>query len=270
MIDWLINFVNTYVVDFVIDLVFAVIIVVVGFALVSFFMKRMQKSKGFKKLDVNIQTFLSNFVGIFLKIIIVLTAIIVLGIPQASIVALIGSCGLAIGLALQGGLSNVAGGIIIMFCKPFHVGDYIDCGSTQGVVTDIGIYYTMVTTPDNRSVAVPNASLANATIQNYSAYDVRRIDFDFKVSYKSDIDLTRKVLLATSAMNDLILKDPGPEVFVAEHGDSSITIKLRIWTKAGDYWSVYFDMWEDVKKAFDKFGIEIPYNHLNVIVDNKN
>ncbi len=269
MLDWLINFVNTYIVPFAIDLFFAAVILIVGFALTSFVMKRIKKSKGFEKLDVNVQSFLSNFLGIGLKVVIVLTAVIILGVPQASIVALLGSCGLAIGLALQGGLSNIAGGVIIMFCKPFHVGDFIESADVSGVVQDIGIYYTKITTGDNRDISVPNAALANSTIMNYSTRDTRRIDFDFNIAYESDIDLTRKVLLATAGMNDLVLKDPAPEVLVAAHADSSVTIKLRVWCNAADYWTVNFDMWEDVKKAFDKFGIEIPYNHLNVTVDNK-
>ena len=269
MLDWLINFINVYVVPFAIDLFFAAVILIVGFTLTSFITKKMKKSKGFANLDVNVQSFLSNFLGIGLKVMIVLTVVIILGVPQASIVALLGSCGLAIGLALQGGLSNIAGGVIIMFCKPFHVGDFVESGSVSGVVQDIGIYYTKITTGDNRDIAVPNSTLANSTIMNYSTRDTRRIDFDFSVAYESDIDLTRKVLLATAGMNDLILKDPEPVVLVAAHGESSVTIKLRVWCNAADYWTVNFDMWEDVKKAFDKFGIEIPYNHLNVTVDNK-
>jgi len=142
MLDWFINFLNAYVVPFAIDLFFAAVILIVGFALTSFVMKRVKNSKGFAKLDVNVQSFLSNFLGIGLKVVIVLTAIIILGVPQASIVALLGSCGLAIGLALQGGLSNIAGGVIIMFCKPFHVGDYIESSDAEGIVQDIGIYYT--------------------------------------------------------------------------------------------------------------------------------
>ncbi|MBE6541233.1 MAG: mechanosensitive ion channel family protein [Ruminococcaceae bacterium] len=268
MAQWLINFINVYVVDFVIDLLLAVIILVVGFALVNFLIKRVAKLKSFDKIDVNAKTFFFNFVGTALKIVVVLTAVIVLGVPQASVVAVIGSCGLAIGLALQGGLSNIASGIIIMFCKPFHVGDFITSNGISGVVKDIGVYYTLITTADNQDIHVPNSSLANSTITNLSTKATRRIDFDFNIAYSSDIDLTRKVLLATAAMNDMVLKDPAPVVFVTTHGESSVGVKLRVWCNSENYWTVNFDMWEDVKKAFDKFGIEIPYNHLNVTIDN--
>lgn len=267
--EWLKNFANDYVVKFAIDLVLAILILVVGFALVKALQKAMKKSKLFVKADLNAQAFLMNFIGGALKVLIVLTAVIVLGVPESSVVALIGSCGLAIGLALQGGLANIAGGIIIMTCKPFHIGDYIISGDISGVVNDIGIYYTRITTPDNRDIIVPNSTLSSCTVNNLSTEKVRRIDFDFSVAYETDIDLTRKVLLATASMNDMVLKEPAPEVFVAGHGESAVIVKLRVWCDAENYWTVNFDMWEDVKKAFDKFGIEIPYNHMNVIVENK-
>lgn len=266
---WISSFVNAYVVPFVLNLIFALLIIAVGFAVVKALTKAVTKTKLFQKADINVQNFVTNFVGIGLKLIVVLTAVIVLGVPESSVVAVLGSCGLAIGLALQGGLSNIASGIIIMFCKPFHVGDFIIAGDVSGVVTEIGIYYTRITTGDNQDIAVPNSTLANSTINNLSTEKTRRIDFDFNVAYDTDIDLVRKVLLATSSMNDLILKEPAPEVFVAAHGESAVTIKLRIWCESANYWTVYFDMWEDVKKAFDKFEIEIPYNHLNVTIDNK-
>lgn len=269
MLTWLINFVNNYVVDFVISLILAVIILVVGFAVVNYLIKKIGKMKAFEKLDSNAKNFLFNFVGTALKVIVVLTAVIVLGVPQSSVVAVLGSCGLAIGLALQGGLSNIASGIIIMFCKPFHVGDFITSGEISGVVKDVGIYYTLITTGDNQDIHVPNSTLANSTITNLSTESTRRIDFDFSIAYSSDIDLTRKVLLATAAMNDMVLKDPVPEVFITAHGESAVTVRLRLWCNSENYWTVNFDMWEDVKKAFDKFGIEIPYNHLNVTIDNK-
>lgn len=269
MPEWLHTFINTYLVGFVIDLVVAIAVLLVGFALAKYLIKGLRKLRAFKNLDSNVQSFLLNFAGATVRVLAILTAVVILGVPEASVVAAIGSCGVAIGLALQGGLSNIAGGIIIMICRPFHVGDYIEAASVSGVVKDIGIYYTKMVTADNKDVAVPNSVLSGSTVTNYSTQAYRRIDFDFSISYDSDIDLARKVLLATASMNDLIEKDPAPEVYVAAHGESAVTIKLRVWCAASNYWTVNFDMWEDVKKAFDKFGIEIPYNHLNVIVDTK-
>ena len=267
MPEWLSTFINTYLIAFVINLVLAAVILIVGFALIKTFLKFLQKVTG--KLDVNVQTFINNFVGIALKVIVVLSAVIVLGVPESSVIALLGSCGLAIGLALQGGLSNIASGIILMFCKPFHVGDFVISGDLSGVVKDIGIYYTLITTPDNQDIHVPNSTLAGSTITNLSTEATRRLDFDFSISYDADIDLTRKVLLAAAQMNDLVMKDPAPVVLITAHGASGITVRLRVWCAAENYWTVNFDMWEDVKKAFDKFGIEIPYQYVNVIMKDK-
>jgi len=269
MTEWLMNFVNTYVVRFAIDLVLAVLILIIGFAVIKALVKNIKKAKGFQKIDVNAQSFLINFLSILLKAVVILSAVIVLGVPESSVVAVLGSCGLAIGLALQGGLSNIASGVVIVLCKPFHVGDFITAGGISGVVQDIGIYYTLITTPDNQDIHVPNSTLVNSTITNLSTETTRRIDFDFSVAYSTDIDLARKVLLASASMNDMVLKDPAPQVYVSEHGESALKIKLRVWVDAENYWTLYFDMYEDVKKAFDKFNIEIPYNHVNVTIDNK-
>ncbi len=268
MTEWLKNFVNVYLTQFAINLFFAIVILVVGFTLTKVAIKAISKLKVFDKIDNNARIFITNFVGVALRVIVIITAVIVIGVPEASVIAVLGSCGLAIGLALQGGLTNIASGIVIMLTKPFHAGDYVESGSVSGVVKDIGIYYTKLTTPDNKDVSVPNSAIANATIVNYSIESTRRIDFDFNIAYGTDIDLVRKVLVATATMNDLVSKDPAPEVYVAGHGESSITMKLRVWCAANDYWTVYFDMWEDVKKAFGKFEIEVPYNRLNVTIEN--
>ncbi|MBQ4590394.1 MAG: mechanosensitive ion channel family protein [Clostridia bacterium] len=265
--EWFTVLTTTYLIPFIINVVLAALILIIGFALVKALLRFVKKFTS--KLDVNIQTFIENFVGIALKLVVILTAVIVIGVPESSVIAVLGSCGLAIGLALQGGLSNIASGIIIMFCKPFHVGDFIISGGISGVVKDIGIYYTLITTPDNQDISVPNSTLANSTITNLSTESTRRLDFDFTVSYEADLDLTRKVLLASAQMNDLVLKDPAPEVLITAHGASGVTVKLRVWCAAENYWTVNFDMWEDVKKAFDKFGIEIPYQYVNVVMKDK-
>ncbi len=267
--DWLINFANAYLVDFVIDLVFAILILIVGFAVVKAISKALHKSKAYEKLDSNVKSFLTNFIELILKAVVVLTAIIVLGVPESSVVAVLGSCGLAIGLALQGGLSNIASGVILMFCKPFHVGDFITSNGISGTVKDIGIYYTMITTGDNQDICIPNSTLANSTITNLSTETTRRLDFDFSISYDADIDAARKVILDTAAADAMIAKDPAPVVFVTAHGDSAITMKLRVWCDAANYWTVNFAMWENVKKELDKAGIEIPYQYVNVIMKNQ-
>jgi len=261
---WLLNFVNTYVVGFGINLIFALLVLLIGFKLVKLIVNLTQKSKWFQKLDINVQSFCSNFFSVLLKIIIVIMVVEIIGVPSASLIAILGSAGIAVGLALQGGLSNIAGGVIIMFCRPFHVGDFINTPNGSGVVKDIGIYYTKLTTGDNQDVVIPNSVLTSNAVTNLSTHETRRLDFDFSVAYDTDIDLARKVLLATAQNNDLVLTDPAPAVFVSAHSESSLTMKLRVWCKAGDYWTVNFDMYEDVKKAFDQFDIKIPFPQVTV------
>ncbi len=264
---WLLGFLNTYVVGFGINLLFALIVLLVGFKLVKVLMKVVQKAKWYQKLDVNVQSFCGNFFSVLLKILIIIVVVDIIGVPSASLIAVLGSAGVAIGLALQGGLSNIASGVIIMFCRPFHVGDFVITAAGSGVVQDIGIYYTKITSPDNQDIVIPNSTLTSSPVTNLSTRETRRLDFDFSVAYHTDIDLARKVLLAAAQNNDLVLKDPAPEVFVAAHGDSAITIKLRVWCNSGDYWTVNFDMFEDVKKAFDQFKIEIPFPQVTVHMD---
>ncbi len=260
----LLDFVNNYVVKFGVNLIFALLVLFIGFKLSGALIKRIKKTKWYQKLDINIQSFLGNILGILLKIFIIIIVVDIIGVPSASIITVLGSCGVAIGLALQGGLSNIASGVVIMLCHPFRVGDFIVSGSISGTVKDIGIYYTTLTTPDNQDITVPNSTISNSTINNLSTETTRRIDFDFNVAYDTDIDTARKVLIATAQNHKLVMKDPAAEVFVAAHGDSAIVLKLRVWCASADYWTVYFDMYEDVKKAFDQFKIEIPFPQVTV------
>ncbi|MBQ4574277.1 MAG: mechanosensitive ion channel [Clostridia bacterium] len=266
--SWFATFVNSYLTGKVMDILFAILVLIVGFSLVKVFSKAIQKTKAFERLDSNVKSFFTNFIELLLKAIVVLTAVIIIGVPESSVIAVLGSCGLAIGLALQGGLTNIASGVILMFCKPFHVGDFIISGSVSGTVKDIGIYYTLITTADNQDISVPNSTLTNSMIANLSTEPTRRLDFDFSISYDADIDAARKVILETAQANEMIVKDPAPVVLVAAHGDSAITMKLRVWCDSANYWSVNFDMWENVKKALDEAGIEIPYQYVNVIMKN--
>ena len=269
MLDFLLNFLNVYAVPFVIRLVCAAVVLFVGFKLTKLIIKKVSKCNAFcEKLDSNVQALIKNTVKVLAYSIVIILAVEILGIPSATIVAVLGSCGLAIGLALQGGLSNIAGGVIIMLFKPFHEGDFISTPLGDGSVVDIGIFYTKLLTPDNVSINIPNSSLANSNISNYSEKDTRRVDVSVSVAYDSDIDLAKKVLLASAESHDLVLGDPAPVVFVTAQGDSAITIQVRAWTKSENYWAVKFDLLEDTKKVLDKFNINIPYPQLDVHVKN--
>jgi len=261
------SFLFNQVVPYLWQIIGALLVLLIGFKLVNVFIRKLSASKGFEKLDSNMASFLSNVLKVSLKLVLIIAAVSMVGIQTSALIAALTTCGAAIALALQGGLANIAAGVIIVLCRPFHVGDFITAGGVSGVVKEIGIYYTTIITPDNQRIMMPNGALSNSTITNLSTEATRRIDFEFSVAYSSDIDLVRKVLLATAGNDESVLQDPAPEVMISGHGDNAILVKLRLWVAAENYWAVYFSMFEDVKKAFDQFGIEIPYPQLDVHMD---
>lgn len=248
-------------------LFFAIVIIVIGFKLIKFLMKRVQKGRGFNKLEKSSQTFISSIINVTLKIIVLIVAITALGIPMTSVVAIIGSAGLALGLALQGGLSNIAGGVMIMLFKPFKVGDYIDTHADSGTVKEINIFHTVLNTVDNKSVILPNANLSNSVIVNYTAMKNRMLIIDFAVDYKTDIDKVKKILYGIADDSQYKLKNKETLVALKEHGDSSLIFTFRMWVDKDKYWNAKFEILEQVKKAFDKANISIPYPQLDVHLD---
>lgn len=247
----------------------AALVLLIGLKLAKFIVKLIQKGKGFSKIDAGVQTFLLSFIKIAMNVLIFLTAANVLGIPMTNFVALITSAGVAVGLAMQGSLSNLAGGIMILVFKPFRVNDFIDTAQGSGTVTEITILYTILTTPDNRRIVIPNGAISNEAITNYSYNDTRRLDLTFSVSYDSDIEKVRSILLEAAQGHALSLKDPEPFCRLSEHGDSSLDIVLRVWVKKDDYWDLHFDLKEQVTDAFAKNDIKIPFPQMDVHVDNK-
>lgn len=260
--------VSSIAVSFVFKLIAAILVLFVGFKLVKLLVRFLEKRDFFAKLDSNIQLLIRNAVMVIFDIIVVIISVEILGIPSATIIAVLGSCGLAIGLALQGGLSNIAGGVIIMLFKPFHTGDFISTPMGDGTVEDIGIFYTKLITPDNVGINIPNSVISNSTVSNLSAKDTRRIDIELSIAYGADIDLAKKVLLASAESHELVLRDPPPAAFVTSQADSAVMLTLRVWVERENYWDVKFDLTEDTKKAFDRFNIEIPFPQLDVHVKN--
>jgi len=245
----------------------ALVVLFIGTKIVKFVVKRMKKSKRLEKLQKTAQSVIMHAVKIALYALLIVIVCSIMEIPMASVVGVVTSCALAVGLALQGSLSNLAGGFMILIFRPFEVDDYIESGSYSGTVTDVGVFYTTLKTPDNKKIVIPNGTLSNGSIVNYSTHDTRRVDFSFGVAYASDIDLVRKVLLNVAESNELVLNDPAPVVYLLEQADSALFFSLRVWVKKSDYWSVFFDINEKVKKAFDKSGIEIPFPQLDVHLD---
>lgn len=242
----------------------AIVVLVLGLYLAKFIVKLVSKTRLFHKMPADVSKFALSTVGFLLKLIVILSVIAILGVPMSSIVALLGTAGLAIGLGIQGSLGNFAGGIILMIFRPFHVGDFIDTGTYSGFVEEIGIYYTYLRTIDNSRVVIPNSAVSNLSLKDLSAHDTRRVDIVFGVSYSSDIDQVNKILTETAAAHDLVLKDPEPVARLTKHNESSLDFVLRAWCKTEDYWTVYFDLNERIKKEFDANGIVIPFKQVDI------
>ena len=213
---------------------------------------------------------LTNAGKIGLKIVIVVCVVGYLGIDTSGITALITSLGVCAGLAVNGALANLAGGVLILFTRPFKVDDYIEVAGEgiSGTVEDIQIVCTKLRTPDNKVIYIPNGSMSNSNIINYSEKDTRRVDFTFSISYENDFAKARAIVKAICESHSLVLDDPAVVVRMSEHGQSGINITARAWVKNADYWTVRFDILEAVKDAFDKNGITIPYNQIDVHVKN--
>lgn len=254
----------TKLVDFIGDLFFAVLIIIIGFKIVNIIVNRIKYSKRFSAVEKSNQSFILSIISIGLKVIVSIISIMVIGIPISTVVAVVGSCGLALGLALQGGLSNIAGGIMIIIFKPFKVGDYIDVNNYYGTVKEINIFHTVLRTTDNKLIVIPNGELSNSPIVNSSSMKERMLDLEINISYDNDIDKVREILLEIANDNKFVIKEKEILVKVKKHGDNSIIIAYRMWVNNNDYWDLKFAILEEIKKKFDKNKITIPYNQLDV------
>jgi small conductance mechanosensitive channel len=217
-----------------------------------------------REVDALLASFTSNIAYVALVAFVVIAALGQLGIQTTSFVAIIGAAGLAIGLSLQGSLSNFASGVMIIAFRPFKVGDFIEAGGVSGVVEGIQIFSTQMRTGDNKAIIVPNSNITGSNITNYSAKDTRRVDLVFGIGYEDDIKKAKEILMELATSDERVLKDPEPVVAVSELADSSVNFVVRPWVKTADYWGVYFDLTEAVKLRFDKEGISIPYPQQDV------
>ena len=246
----------------------AIVILIIGSKLIKYIKKWLKTSRKLDKIDLGVRSFLVSFTGIALYIFLFLTVAMTLGIPTTSFITALASCGVAIGLALQGALSNVAGGIMILIFKPFKVGDYITTPDTSGTVSKITVVYTVLMTPDNKVITIPNGTLTNSVIENYSAVENRRVDLTFSTDYNADIEKVKNILINILDNHEKVLKDPAPFARLTNHGESSLEYTVRAWCKSNDYWDVNFDIVESVKKEFDANGIQIPYPQVDVHINN--
>jgi small conductance mechanosensitive channel len=254
--------------EFAINLVIALIIFIVGRWVVNLIVKLLLKAMQKADVDTTLRRFVSNLARMFLMLIVIIGAIQTLGFETTSLIALIGAAGLAVGLALQGSLSNFASGVLIVMFRPYKVGDWIEGGGVSGAVEEVQILTTVLKTGDNKKVIIPNSQIMSGTITNYSANDRRRVDLVVGVSYSDDLDKVRKEIEALVAADERILKDPAVTIAVSELADSSVNFVVRPWVKTADYWGVYFDLTESIKKRFDEVGISIPFPQQDIYVHN--
>lgn len=244
--------------------ILAIIVLIVGTLVTKLALKLLSKGLSKTKLELTVTKFTVQMAKIVLYTLLATVVLSLLGIPVTSIITIIGTAGVAIGLALQNSLSNVAGGFLLMITKPFKIGDYIITNGVEGTVSRISILHTQLDSLTNQAIFVPNGQAINATIINNNANDNRRIDLACSISYDDDFEEARRVIMSVLEKNPLILKDRELFVRMKEHGDSAIVIAVRVWCKTEDYWTLYFDLTEQIRAAFIENGITIPFNQLDV------
>ena len=249
------------IVDFGPKVIAAILIWIIGSWIIKKLVGTVEKIMSKRGYDESLKKFLINLASWALKIILIISILGTVGIETTSFAAILAAASLAIGMALQGSLGNFAGGVLIMIFKPFKIGDLIEAQGELGVVKEIEIFTTKLTGLTNREVIIPNGTLSNGNIINYSTEGTRRVDLTFGVGYDSDIKKTKEVLMQVLTSHPKVLKSPAPTVNVSELADSSVNFAVRPWSTSEDYWDVYFGITEDVKEALDAAGIEIPYPH---------
>jgi len=265
------SFINLTLLPILWKILIALLIYWLGNKLIKFLLGITEKGMKKANLDAGVQSFLKSALKIVLIVVLAFVIISYLGIATTGLAALFASAGVTVGLALQGSLSNLAGGVLILVLKPFKVGEYIVACGDEGTVTSIEILCTKLRTGDNKVVIIPNGTLANSNITNVSREEFRRVDFVFGVAYDSDLKLVKSLLQKAGERHELVLKDEAHPVtvFISEFGASSIDFGFRVWCKNSDYWTVKWELMEQVKEAFDANHIEIPFNQLDVNMKNQ-
>ncbi len=251
------------------SLVLAIITLIVGIIIINAFVRFLKKMLTKRNVDESLVPFVASLSNVLLKTMLLISVASMIGIQTTSFIAVLGAAGLAVGLALQGSLSNFAGGVLILLFKPFKIGDVIEAQGVIAAVHAIHIFHTELKTFDNRTIILPNGTLSNNMIVNYSTEETRKVEWIFGIGYEDDIDKAREVIKETIFTDERVLDRDTPFIHIAELADSSVNFKVRAQVKGEDYWDVYFDMTEKVKKAFDKAGISIPYPQNDIHLHTK-
>lgn len=258
------------IISFMPKLLLALVIAVVGMFLIRFFLKFLAKAfTKSKKIDPAIHPFLLTLIKIALLVLLVLVVLDSIEVPVTPLITAVGAVGVAFSLAVKDSLANLLGGSLLLVSKPFSVGDLCSINGDEGFVSEIGFVYTALKTVDNKKIFIPNGQVINATVINYNAEDRRRLELRFNIDYKADFEAAQKAIYDLVRANPLALTDPEPIVRMSGHGDSAMELICLVWVKPENYWDLNWDLWEGVKKEFDRLGISIPYPHLDVNLQNK-
>ncbi|MFW8590518.1 mechanosensitive ion channel family protein [Glaciecola sp. 2405UD65-10] len=260
------RYLDEFIIPFAINIAMALVIYVVGKIVVSILVNVFGKLMAKSKYDDMLIDFLKSIVRAILMLFVIIAALDQLGVDTTSLAAILAAAGLAIGLSLQGSLSNFAAGVMLLVFRPFKAGNFIEAGGAMGTVNSVGIFTTLMTTPDNKEIIVPNGAIYGGNITNFSAKDTRRVDMVFGIGYDDDLKKAKAVLEEMIKADPRVLAEPAPQVAVSELGDSSVNFIVRPWAAAGDFWGLKFDFTEAVKLRFDAEGISIPYPQMDVHV----
>ena len=246
-------------------LVGAILVLIIGSWIIKIILKSFNKILDRQKIDVSLKPFLKSIFGILLRVMLILSVLGLVGIPMTSFVAILGAAGLAVGLALSGTLQNFAGGVMILLFKPFRVGDLLEAQGYKGIVHEIQIFNTILKTPDNRTIIIPNGGLSNSSMVNFSNNDLTMVEWTFGIAYGDSAEKAKEVLKTLVDADNRLLKSPdAPSIVLSSLGDSSVNFTVRSWIKVSDYWGAYFEMNENVYNTFAKEGLNIPYPQMDV------
>ncbi|SDA23938.1 small conductance mechanosensitive channel [Ruminococcus sp. YE71] len=261
----MLNKLNEKITDYIPNILSALMILIIGYVVIKLLLKLLKTAFSHSKLDETGWTFLLSLTKAVLNVILAVMILAQLKVPMSSIITALGTAGLAIVVALRDSLTNVAGGFIVMFSRPFKVGDYVEIAKKEGTVSQISILYTKLLTLDNKAVIIPNSTVSSATVTNYTQEELRRLELRFRVPLDCDFRLAEEVILATVEAQTLALQKPDkPYIRVNAHNEDSLELLLRVWVRSEDYWELRFGLLADVKVAFDENGIAIPFPQLDV------
>jgi len=245
----------------------ALVVLIVGFRIISFILKQMSRLMDRNEMNASLKTFLRSFIGIILKILVIISALSIAGVEMTIFVAIMTALSAGFAFAMNGTLSNFFGGAMILFFKPFEVGDFITAQGFSGTVKEIQIFFTLLTTPDNKTILIPNGGLSNNPLTNFSKQQTRRVDWVFGIAYGNSYDDAKAMIAKFVAEDTRILKDPEPFIGLGEMADSSVNITVRAWVDPADYWDVFFQMNERYYKESGKHGLSIPFPQMDVHLD---